>query len=79
MNYHVIDTNWISAPTVKESDPTKVTVFVNVTTGIVNDTYEFTKVDTMLAEFPISMTGTQMQASTSTQAAAFSANKYPNT
>jgi hypothetical protein len=79
MTYHVVDTNWIDAPKVKASDPTKVEVYVNVTTGIVGETYHFTRVDTTLMEFPISMTGTDMQASTATKAAVFSAAKYPNT
>ena len=79
MTYHVTDTNWVGAPKVKVGDPTKVEVYVNVTTGIVGETHDFTKVDTMKAEFPISMTGTDMQTSTATQAAAYSAAKYPNT
>lgn len=79
MNYEVKDTNWVGAPKVKEGDATKVVVYVNVTTGVVGDTYGFTKVDTMLAEFPITMTGEEMQANTLVQAAAFSAAKYPNT
>lgn len=79
MNYELKDTDWVNAPKVKASDPTKVEVYVNVTTGIVGDTYGFTKVDTTLMEFPISMTGTQMEADTQVQAAAFVATKYPNT
>lgn len=80
MNYAVIDTNWVGAPKVKATDPTKVEVYVNVTTGIVGQTYEgFNNMDTVAMEFPISMTGTEMQASTATQAADFSAMKYPNT
>jgi len=79
MNYQMVDTNWMGAPKVKESDPTKVEVYVNVTTGVVGDTYGFTKVDTTLMEFPISMTGVQMQTDTETQAIAFSAATYPNT
>jgi len=79
MNYEVKDTNWVSAPKVKESDPTKVEVFVNVTTGIVGQAYTgFINVDTAKFEFPIEMTGVEMQASTAVQAAAFSSAKYPN-
>jgi hypothetical protein len=79
MNYEVKDTDWKGAPKVKETDSTLVYVYVNVTTGIVGETYGFTKVDTVLMEFPISMTGTDMQTSTATQAAAFVATTYPNT
>lgn len=79
MNYELKDTNWVSAPKVKEGDATKVVVFVNVTTGVVGDTYGFTKVDTTLMEFPITMTGAQMEADTQVQAAAFVATTYPNT
>lgn len=79
MNYEVIDTNWVGSPKVKATDPTIVVQFVNVTTGIVGETYGFTKVDTVEMEFPISMTGSDMQASTATQAAAYVVTKYPNT
>lgn len=79
MTYHVTDTNWVGAPKVKEGDPTKVEVYVNVTTGIAGETYGFTKVDTVLMNFPISMTGADMQTSTATQAAAYVVTKYPNT
>lgn len=80
MNYQVKDTNWLSAPKVKHTDPTKVVVQVAVNTGIVGQTYPgFENQDIMVAEFPISMTGTEMQADTVVQAAAFSAAKYPNT
>lgn len=79
MNYEVKDTNWVSAPKVKENDPLKVEVYVNVTTGVVGDTYGFIKVDTTRMEFPITMTGEQMQADTLVQAAIFSSEKYPNT
>ena len=80
MNYEVIDTNWVGAPKVKEGDPTKVEVFVNVTTGIVDQPYTgFANTDTTRMEFAITMTGAQMQADTAVQAAAFSAAKYPNT
>ena len=80
MNYELKDTNWISAPKVKEGDATKVTVLVNVTTGIVGQTYPgFQNVDQVWMDFPISMTGTDMQADTNVQGAAFAATKYPNT
>jgi hypothetical protein len=79
MNYEVKDTDWVGAPRVKATDPTKVEVYVNVTTGIVGETYGFTKVNTVHMEFPISMTGSDMQASTATQAAAYVATTYPNT
>lgn len=79
MNYEVKDTNWVAAPKVKAADPTLVEVYVNVTTGIVGETYGFTKVDTVLMDFPISISGTDMQASTAKQAAAFVVTKYPNT
>lgn len=78
MNYELKDTNWQDAPKVKATDNTKVEVNVLVTTGIVGETYGFIKYDVMLAEFPISMTGTDMQVSTQTQALAFVASKYPN-
>jgi regulation of enolase protein 1 (concanavalin A-like superfamily) len=79
MNYEVKDTNWVSAPKLKDGDPTKVVVSVNVTTGIVGQTYTgFVNVDTVEFEFPISMTGTEMQVDTAIQAAAFVATKYPN-
>lgn len=79
MNYEVKNTNWVSAPKVKADDNTKVTVYVNVTTGIVGDIYGFVKTDTVLMEFPISMTGVQMENDTQVQAEAFVATKYPNT
>lgn len=79
MNYELRDTDWVDAPKVKASDPTKVEVFVNVTTGVVGDTYGFTKVNTVKMEFPIAMTGTEMQADTQVQAAAYVAATYPNT
>lgn len=79
MNYELKDTNWVGAPKVKATDPTKVEVYVNVTTGVVGDTYGFTKIDTVLMEFPISMTGTQMNADTDVQGAAYVASTYPNT
>ena len=79
MNYELRDTNWNGAPKVKEGDATKVVVPVIVTTGIVGETYGFIKLDVMIAEFPISMTGTDMQADTLVQAAAFVAATYPNT
>jgi hypothetical protein len=79
MNYILKEANWVGAPKEKETDPTKVEVFVNVTTGIVGDTYGFTKQDTTKMEFPISMTGTQMKNETNVKAAAFVATKYPNT
>ena len=79
MQYELIDTNWNDAPKVKAGDATKVVVNVIVTTGIVGETYGFTRLDVMTAEFPISMTGTDMQADTLVQAAAFVAVTYPNT
>ena len=80
MNYELIDTNWMNAPKVKEGDPTKVEVFVNVTTGIVGQTYiGFQNVDTVKMEFPISMSGTDMQADTTVQATAYVVATYPNT
>jgi hypothetical protein len=79
MNYELKDTNWVGAPKVKATDPTKVEVYVNVTTGVVGDTYGFTKVDTVLMDFPISMTGSEMQANTDVQGAAYVATTYPNT
>lgn len=80
MNYELKDTNWIGSPKVKEGDPTKVVVYVNVTTGIVGQTYPgFQNVNTVLMEFPISMTGAEMQAETSVQAAAYIVSTYPNT
>jgi len=80
MNYELKDTNWVNAPKVKATDPTKVEVYVNVTTGIVGQTYSgFQNVDTVVMDFPISMTGTDMQANTQVQAAAYVATKYPNT
>jgi len=79
MNYELKDTNWMNAPKVKEGDPTKVEVFVNVTTGIVGQTYTgFQNVDTVEMEFPISMTGTQMEAETQVQAQAYVTATYPN-
>ena len=80
MNYELKDTNWVNAPKVKATDPTKVEVYVNVTTGVVGQTYSgFQNVDTVLMDFPISMTGTDMQADTLVQGAAYVATKYPNT
>jgi len=79
MNYELRDTNWQGAPKVKASDPTKVEVAVIVTTGVVGDTYGFIKTDAVNMEFPISMTGVDMQTSTETQALAFVATTYPNT
>ena len=79
MNYELKDTDWVGAPKVKATDSTKVEVYVNVTTGVVGDTYGFIKVDTVLMDFLISMTGSDMQASTATQAAAYVAAAYPNT
>ena len=79
MNYEVVDTNWIGAPKLKATDPTKVEVNVQVTTGIVNETYGFVKNDMMVAEFLVSETGIDAQVSVDAQAAAFSAAKYPNT
>jgi regulation of enolase protein 1 (concanavalin A-like superfamily) len=80
MNFEVKDTDWVNAPKVKESDPTKVEVYVNVTTGVVGQPYiGFSNVDTVLMDFPISMTGVEMKANTAVQAAAFSSAKYPNT
>lgn len=80
MNYVLIDTDWITAPTVKLADPTKVQVTVNVITGIVGQPYAgFQNTDTIVMEFPISMTGSDMQADTQVQAAAYVATKYPNT
>ena len=79
MNYELKDTNWVGSPKVKATDPTIVVQFVNVTTGIVGETYGFTKVDTVEMEFPISMTGTDMQADTTVQATAYVATTYPNT
>lgn len=79
MNYEVKDTDWVGSPKVKATDPAIVVQFVNVTTGIVGETYGFTKVDTVEMEFLISMTGTDMQTSTATQAAAYVVATYPNT
>lgn len=79
MQYELRDTNWQGSPKVKEGDETMVEVNVVVTSGIVGDTYGFVKLDVMLAEFPINMTGTQMQAHTQIQALAFVATTYPNT
>ena len=80
MNYELKDTNWASAPKVKVDDPTKVEVYVNVTTGIVGQTYSgFQNVDTVKMEFPISMTGTEMKTATDVQAATYVAATYPNT
>jgi regulation of enolase protein 1 (concanavalin A-like superfamily) len=80
MNYELKDTIWVGAPKVKATDPTKVEVYVNVTTGIVGQTYTgFQNVDTVLMDFPISMTGADMQTSTTTKANAYIATKYPNT
>jgi len=79
MNYELKDTNWVGSPKVKATDPTIVVQFVNVTTGIVGETYGFTKVDTVEMEFPISMTGTDMQANTQVQALAYVVTTYPNT
>lgn len=79
MNYEVVDTTWIGAPQIKATDPTIVEVNVKVSTGIVGETYGFTKENMMVAEFPISATGIDAQASVDAQAAAFSAAKYPNT
>lgn len=79
MNYELKDTDWVGAPKVKATDPTLVEVYVNVTTGIVGDTYGFTKQNTVLMDFPISMTGTDMQANTQVQAAAYVVATYPNT
>jgi len=79
MNYEVKDTDWVGSPKVKATNPTIIVQFVNVTTGIVGETHGFVKIDTIEMEFPLSMSGTDMQASTATQAAAFSAAKYPNT
>lgn len=79
MNYEVKDTDWVGAPKVKAQDPTKVEVYVNVTAGIVSETYGFVKSNTVLMEFPISMTGSDMQVSTATQAAEYVATTYPNT
>jgi hypothetical protein len=81
MQYEVKDTgtNWMEAPKIKESDPTKVRVRVQVTTLVVGDTYGFSRRDMFIAEFPIAMTGIQMEADTLVQARALSAAKYPNT
>ena len=79
MNYEVKDTDWVGAPKVSTAEPTLVEVFVNVTAGIVGETYGFTKVNTVLMHFPISMTGTEMQVSTASQAATYVAITYPNT
>lgn len=79
MEYEVKNTEWVSVPKQKESDPTKVEIYVNVTTGVVGDTYGFTKTDTFLAECEMTMTGAQMKQSVDTQAIVFSNNKYPNT
>jgi len=80
MNYELKDTNWVSAPKVKATDPTLVEVYVNVTTGIVGQTYSgFQNVDTIVMEFPIAMSGTDMQADTLVQGAAYVATTYPNT
>jgi len=80
MDYQVTDTNWIAPPKLKTGDATKVVVYVNVTTSIVGQTYDgFNAVDTVPMEFPITMTGVQMEAETQVQAIAFSTAKYPNT
>jgi hypothetical protein len=80
MQYELKDATWVGSPIPKKDDPTKVEVYVNVTTGIVGQAYTgFTNQDTTKMEFPMSMTGTQMQADTQIQAAAYSAAKYPNT
>lgn len=79
MNYELKDQAWISAPKVKATDPTKVEVYVNITAGVVGDTYGFTKQTTVLMDFPISMTGTDMQLDTIEQATAYVASTYPNT
>jgi len=79
MQYEVKDVTWVGAPKTKQGDPSTVVIYANVTTGVVGDTYGFTKQDTILAECPITMTGVEMAASVETQAATFSAEKYPNT
>ncbi len=80
MQYELKDATWVGSPVPKQGDSTKVEVYVNVITGIVGQAYAgFTNQDTTKMEFSMSMTGTQMQADTQTQAAAFSAAKYPNT
>ena len=80
MNYEVKDTNWVNAPKVKANDPTLVEVYVNVTTGIIGQTHKgFQNVDTVLMEFPITMSGEDMQTSTAAQAAAYVTANYPNT
>jgi regulation of enolase protein 1 (concanavalin A-like superfamily) len=79
MQYEVTDVRWISAPVKKEGDPTKVEVYTNVTTGVVGDTYGFTRTDTFKAECDISLTGTQMEADVVAQATAYSQSLYPNT
>jgi hypothetical protein len=79
MQYELRDTNWVDAPRVNPNNPTQVQVQVLVTSGIVGDTYGFTKSDVMTAEFPIAMSGTGMQENTVIQATQFVATKYPNT
>lgn len=79
MNYEVTDVTWVGAPTKKEGDPTKVEIWTNVTTGVVGDTYGFTKVDTFKAECDISLTGTQMETEVIAQATTYSQSLYPNT
>ena len=79
MNYELLDTDWQGSPKVKALDPTKVEVYVNVTTGIVGETYGFTKVNTVPMEFPIAMTGIEMEAETQVQAQAYITATYPNT
>jgi hypothetical protein len=79
MQYQVTDVTWVNAPKKSAADPTILEVAVNVTTGVVGDTYGFVKVDTMTCSFADSLTGVQIEASVLSQAAAFSASKYPNT
>ena len=58
-----------------------ITVYFNVTAGIVGDTYGFTKTTTTsfnIADFA-NITGTQMEASAQAQAVAYVSATYPNT
>lgn len=79
MQYQVTDVTWVNAPKKTVADPTVLEVVVNVTTGVVGDTYGFVRVDTTTCTFSETLTGIQIEAEVIAQAAAFSAAKYPNT
>ena len=79
MNYEVKNVKYEGS--VKVKNETTFSQFVNVTTGIVGNTYDgFDTTDTIEVEFPSTgLDATQIAEKIQTDSVIFSSSRYPNT